>query len=69
MFSHWTGIEADLRFVIQVHGGAWNIPGSLKQAPVFLSCAVADSDPGLGIPFFSRDDIEGLAAFLEAHHG
>jgi len=34
MFSHWTGIEADLRFVIQVHGGAWNIPGSLKQAHI-----------------------------------
>ena len=44
-------------------------PGSFKQAPVYLSCVVGDSDPGLGIPFFARDDIEGIAAFLEAHHG
>ena len=44
-------------------------PGSLKQAPVFLAAVIGDSDPGLGVPYFARDDIEGIAAFLEAHDG
>jgi L-asparaginase / beta-aspartyl-peptidase len=34
MFSHWTRVETDPRFVIQVHGGAWNIPESLRQAHI-----------------------------------
>ena len=34
MFSHWTATESDPRFVIQVHGGAWNIPESLKTAHI-----------------------------------
>ena len=31
MFSHWSVESADRRFVVQVHGGAWNIPAALKQ--------------------------------------
>ncbi len=31
MFSHCMLQNADSRFVVQVHGGAWNIPSSLKQ--------------------------------------
>jgi L-asparaginase / beta-aspartyl-peptidase len=31
VFSHWSVESADRRFVVQVHGGAWNIPDSLKQ--------------------------------------
>ncbi len=34
MFSHWTHIDSDTRFIIQVHGGAWNIPEGLKQAHI-----------------------------------
>ena len=32
MFSHWIVDSADPRCVVQVHGGAWNIPPSLKPA-------------------------------------
>lgn len=32
MFSHWIVSEADPLFVLQVHGGAWNIPAGLRQA-------------------------------------
>jgi len=31
MFSHWKADSTDPRFVVQVHGGAWNIPAGLKQ--------------------------------------
>jgi len=31
MFSHWKAESTDPRFVVQVHGGAWNIPPGLKQ--------------------------------------
>jgi beta-aspartyl-peptidase (threonine type) len=31
MFSHWTVESTDPRFVVQVHGGAWNIPADLKR--------------------------------------
>lgn len=31
MFSHWRADSNDARFVVQVHGGAWNIPAGLKQ--------------------------------------
>ncbi len=34
MFSHWTATDGDPRFLIQVHGGAWNIPEALKTAHV-----------------------------------
>ena len=30
MFSHWVS-QSDPRFIILVHGGAWNIPEGLKQ--------------------------------------
>jgi beta-aspartyl-peptidase (threonine type) len=30
MFSHWSIESTDPRFVVQVHGGAWNIPADLK---------------------------------------
>ncbi len=30
MFSHWSIVSTDSRFVVQVHGGAWNIPADLK---------------------------------------
>jgi beta-aspartyl-peptidase (threonine type) len=33
-FSHWNAISSDPRFVVQVHGGAWNIPPGLKQPHV-----------------------------------
>jgi beta-aspartyl-peptidase (threonine type) len=31
MFSHFKSDSTDPRFVVQVHGGAWNIPQALKQ--------------------------------------
>ncbi len=31
MFSHFPTKSSDPRFVVQVHGGAWNIPTALKQ--------------------------------------
>jgi len=31
MFSHFTVGSSDPRFVVQIHGGAWSIPLSLKQ--------------------------------------
>jgi beta-aspartyl-peptidase (threonine type) len=31
VFSHFTVGASDPRFVVQIHGGAWNIPLSLKQ--------------------------------------
>jgi beta-aspartyl-peptidase (threonine type) len=31
MFSHCTTGSTDPRFVVQIHGGAWNIPPGLKQ--------------------------------------
>jgi beta-aspartyl-peptidase (threonine type) len=31
MLSHWMAASSDPRFVVQVHGGAWNIPQALKQ--------------------------------------
>lgn len=31
MFSHCKADSTDPRFVVQVHGGAWNIPQNLKQ--------------------------------------
>jgi beta-aspartyl-peptidase (threonine type) len=34
MFSHWSVESADRRFVVQIHGGAWNIPVSLKEAHI-----------------------------------
>jgi beta-aspartyl-peptidase (threonine type) len=34
VFSHWSVESADRRFVVQVHGGAWNIPQGLKQAHI-----------------------------------
>ena len=30
MLSHWLIESSDSRFVVQVHGGAWNIPADLK---------------------------------------
>jgi beta-aspartyl-peptidase (threonine type) len=30
MLSHWLMESTDSRFVVQVHGGAWNIPADLK---------------------------------------
>ena len=34
MFSHWSVESADRRFVVQIHGGAWNIPAGLKEAHI-----------------------------------
>jgi beta-aspartyl-peptidase (threonine type) len=31
VFSHCTVSSPDARFVVQIHGGAWNIPQALKQ--------------------------------------
>jgi beta-aspartyl-peptidase (threonine type) len=31
VFSHFTVTSSDPRFVVQIHGGAWNIPQALKQ--------------------------------------
>jgi len=30
MLSQWLTESPDPRFVVQVHGGAWNIPADLK---------------------------------------
>jgi len=32
MYSHWIVDSTDSRFIVQVHGGAWNIPQNLKAA-------------------------------------
>jgi beta-aspartyl-peptidase (threonine type) len=34
MVSHWRVESTDPRFVVQVHGGAWNIPDDLKELHV-----------------------------------
>lgn len=45
-----------------------NRQAELKIDPASLASVISDFDPGCGVPYLHRDDIAGIAGFLEAHH-
>lgn len=54
--------------VLDAAGRAWQAFGEGQISNVLASVGAGDAPPGRGdVPFFHRDDIEGIAQFVEAH--
>ena len=68
--ADWVLLEGAVREgapVIEVLGPD---PGGGSKFPAErLAAVVGSCDPGLGVPFFASEDVEGLVAFMEGFHG
>jgi len=68
--ADWVLLEGAVREgapVIEVLGPD---PGGGSKFPAErLAAVVGSRDPGLGVPFFASEDVEGLVAFMEGWHG
>jgi molybdopterin-guanine dinucleotide biosynthesis protein B len=68
--ADWVLLEGAVREgapVIEVLGPD---PGGGSKFPAErLAAVVGSRDPGLGVPFFASEDVDGLVAFMEGFYG